>query len=68
MNEEDGVVNLRRRCAFMKKQWAIFLAWIMLASFSAGCAGVSKETQVKCPKCGAVFRIYEGRLSGGDKQ
>jgi hypothetical protein len=68
MKEEDGVVHLKRRCAIMKKQLAIFLAWIMLASFSAGCAGVSKEAQVKCPKCGAVFKIYEGRPSGGDKQ
>ena len=68
INEEDGVVHLKRRCAIMKKQLAIFLAWIMLASFSAGCAGVSKEAQVKCPKCGAVFKIYEGRPSGGDKQ
>ena len=68
MKEEDGVVNLRRRCAIMKKQLAIFLAWIMLASFSAGCAGVSKETQVKCPKCGAVFKINEGPLVGGNKQ
>ena len=52
----------------MKRQLAIFMAWVMLASFSAGCAGVSKEAQVKCPKCGAVFKINEGLLTGGNKQ
>jgi hypothetical protein len=39
-----------------------------LASFSAGCAGISKEAKVKCPKCGAVFKIYEGPSAGGNKQ
>ena len=52
----------------MKKQGVIFVAWIMLAFFAAGCAGVSKEAQVKCPKCGAVFKIYEDRFTGGNKQ
>ena len=52
----------------MMKRLAILIAWIMLVSFSAGCTGVSKEAQVKCPKCGAVFKIHEGRLTGGDKQ
>jgi hypothetical protein len=52
----------------MKKQLALWLAWILLASFAAGCAGISKEAQVKCPKCGAVFKIYEGPFTGGNKQ
>ena len=46
------------------KKWAkmlnLFLALIILAFFSFGCAGVSKDTKVKCPKCGAVFTIDEG--------
>jgi predicted nucleic acid-binding Zn ribbon protein len=32
----------------------------MLAVFSIGCAGVSKDTKIKCPKCGAVFTVDEG--------
>ncbi len=32
----------------------------VLAAFSFGCAGPSKEAKVKCPKCGAVFTIDEG--------
>jgi hypothetical protein len=31
-----------------------------LAVFAFGCAGISKDTRVKCPKCGAVFTIDEG--------
>ena len=52
----------------MKKQLAIAMAWLMLAFFSVGCAGISKEAQVKCPKCGAVFKIHEGPFTGGNKQ
>ena len=44
----------------MRKWVSIFLALTMLAVFSFGCAGVSKDTKVKCPKCGAVFTIDEG--------
>ena len=37
------------------------LVLAVLAAFTIGCAGyVSKETKVKCPKCGAVFTIDEG--------
>ena len=52
----------------MKKWLTIFIIWILLAFFSIGCAGISKEAQVKCPKCGAVFKIHEDRLTGGNKQ
>jgi len=31
-----------------------------LAVFSFGCAGVSKDAKVRCPKCGAVFTVDEG--------
>ena len=52
----------------MNKRLTLVMAWIMLALFSIGCAEISKEAQVKCPKCGAIFKIYEGRPTGGDKQ
>ena len=35
-------------------------ALVVLGVFSYGCAGVSKEAQVKCPKCGSVFTVDEG--------
>jgi hypothetical protein len=45
----------------VKKLISLVLALAFLATFSLGCAGyVSKETKVKCPKCGAVFTIDEG--------
>ena len=47
----------------MKKYLGILLALVILAAFSSGCAGISKDEKVKCPKCGAVFSIDE---SAGD--
>ena len=45
----------------MKKLMSMVLTLAVLAAFTIGCAGmVSKETKVKCPKCGAVFTIDEG--------
>jgi len=45
----------------VKKLISLVLALAVLAAFTLGCAGyVSKETKVKCPKCGAVFTIEEG--------
>jgi len=44
----------------MRKWMSIFMALAILAVFSFGCAGVSKQAKVKCPKCGAVFTIQEG--------
>ncbi len=44
----------------MRKWMSIFLALALLAVFSLGCSGVTKETRVKCPKCGSVFTIDEG--------
>jgi hypothetical protein len=52
----------------MSKRLAILISWMMLAFFAAGCAELSKEAQVKCPKCGTVFKIYEGPFTGGNKQ
>lgn len=42
----------------MKK--LILAAFIILALFSFGCAGIAKDAKIKCPKCGAVFTIDEG--------
>ncbi len=50
----------------MRKWVSIFLALALLAVFSFGCAGISRDAKVKCPKCGAVFTIDEG-LRGQDK-
>jgi hypothetical protein len=44
----------------MKKWLSILMVLVVVALFSFGCAGVSKEAKVKCPKCGAVFTIQEG--------
>jgi hypothetical protein len=44
----------------MRKWVSIFLALAMLAGFSLGCTGISKDAKVKCPKCGAVFTVDEG--------
>ena len=63
-----GAHGLERRAMIMSKRLAFLISWMMLAFFAAGCAGISKEAQVKCPKCGAVFKIYEGPFRGGDKQ
>jgi len=44
----------------MTKWLNIFFALVLLAAFSFGCAGVSKDSKVRCPKCGAIFTIDEG--------
>ncbi|MGO8988563.1 MAG: hypothetical protein ACLQGU_09985 [bacterium] len=44
----------------MRKWVSIFLALAILAVFSFGCTGISKDAKVKCPKCGAVFTVDEG--------
>ncbi len=45
----------------MKKWINMIAALFVLAAFSLGCAGVvSKDEQVKCPKCGSVFTVDEG--------
>ena len=44
----------------MRKWVSIFMALAILAVFSFGCAGVSKQAKIKCPKCGAVFTVQEG--------
>jgi len=44
----------------MRKWVNIFLALAIVAVFSIGCTGISKDAKVKCPKCGAVFTVDEG--------
>ncbi|MFB3885883.1 MAG: hypothetical protein ACE144_11700 [Thermodesulfobacteriota bacterium] len=44
----------------MRKGVIIFLALAVLAVFSFGCAGISRDAKIKCPKCGAVFKVDEG--------
>ena len=44
----------------MRKWVSIMMALAMLAVFSFGCAGVSKQAKIKCPKCGAIFTVQEG--------
>lgn len=38
----------------------IILALTILGLFAVGCAGMTKDTQVKCPKCGQIFTVDEG--------
>jgi len=45
----------------VKKKLSLIVAVAVLLAFSFGCAGyASKETKLKCPKCGAVFTVDEG--------
>jgi len=48
----------------MRKWVGIILALVLLSVFSFGCTMVDKEAKVKCPKCGAVFKINEGLYEG----
>ena len=44
----------------MRRFVSLLMVLFIVALFSFGCAGVSKEAKVKCPKCGAVFTVQEG--------
>lgn len=45
----------------MKKLVSLISIIALAMVISMGCAGyVTKDTKVKCPKCGAVFTIDEG--------
>ncbi len=50
----------RKEKIVMGKWLRIFLALVVLGVFSFGCAGVARDTKVKCPKCGAIFTVDEG--------
>jgi hypothetical protein len=49
----------------MKKWVSIFFVLVVLAVFSFGCTKYTKDTKVKCPKCGAIFSIEEGTKGMG---
>jgi predicted Zn finger-like uncharacterized protein len=45
----------------MKKLTSLVLGVAFMAVFTLGCAGsASRETKVKCAKCGNVFTVDEG--------
>jgi len=44
----------------MKAKMKIFIIMSIVICFSLGCASVSKDTMVKCPKCGTYFSTKEG--------
>ena len=44
----------------MKTCVSFFLALVILSSFLLGCAGTSKDTMIRCPKCGTFFATKEG--------
>jgi hypothetical protein len=44
----------------MRKWASIIMLLVILAGFALGCAGISKDAKIKCPKCGAVFTVDEG--------
>jgi uncharacterized protein YceK len=45
----------------MKKMMNLALAVVMLGAVASGCGTVMKDTKVKCPKCGHIFTVDEGR-------
>ncbi len=47
----------RKEVKKMKNLIIAILAVAIFATFSFGCAGVSKETQVECLECGAAFTV-----------
>lgn len=44
----------------MKRWMGILSILLILGAFAIGCAGVAKDTKIKCPKCGAIFTVEEG--------
>ena len=44
----------------MQKWAGLFLTLILLSFFLFGCAGTSKDTIIRCPKCGSYFDTKEG--------
>jgi hypothetical protein len=43
-----------------KERFCVVISLASLAVFMLGCADLSKEAKVKCPKCGAIFSFQEG--------
>ena len=44
----------------MKKWMSPFLILSLVSLFLLGCAGTSKDTGIRCPKCGSYFDTKEG--------
>ncbi len=44
----------------MKKWVSVLLSMVIVTLFLFGCAGISKDAKVKCPKCGTIFTVDEG--------
>ena len=44
----------------MINEMKLFLVLSILALFFFGCAGLPKETKIKCPRWGTVFTVDEG--------
>jgi hypothetical protein len=38
----------------------VIMSLASLVVFAAGCADLTKDAKVKCPKCGAIFSFQEG--------
>jgi hypothetical protein len=44
---------MKKRGKFVMRKWpTVLLALLALAMFPIGCAGITHEKKVKCPKCG----------------
>jgi len=54
---KDGCFD---RGFIMKAKMKIFIIMSIVICFSFGCASTSKETLIKCPKCGSFFSTKEG--------
>ena len=54
---KDGCFD---RGFIMKAKMKIFIIMSIAICFSFGCASTSKETLIKCPKCGSFFSTKEG--------
>ena len=53
--------KIKRRWEGMKKRSGVLLILSVVAMFSFGCGQYAiKDSNLKCPKCGAVFTIDEG--------
>ena len=70
MTQDDGTDarSLKeRRWRGVKKLISLVLAVAFMAAFALGCARyASKDTKVKCAKCGTAFTIDEGIKNFGD--
>jgi len=43
-----------------KDRIRVVISLASITVFVFGCAGLSKDAKVKCPKCGAIFTFQEG--------